>query len=260
MLQLNPQQAQGIISHMNAHHQKELESLVKHYGTEPNPSGVQLVGVDFAGLDISYTGGSVRVDFPEKATSDSIKDAIIMLCMSVQKPSTDSSGLTQEIAEFAKGFNSGVLATISIHGEVLATYAPIIHHDNRFYIYISEVAEHFASIKTNPTNIELLFLEDECKAKSILVRKRLRYRAEARFVDRESAEFEQVYSSFITQNSKDSSITMIKNMLDFHLIELVVRGGRYVKGFGQAYSIGTNGEITHIGGGSKQNPHKFTHK
>lgn len=260
MQQLNSQQAQGIITHMNTHHQKELESLVKRYGTEPSPSNVQLVGVDFAGLDISYAGGSVRVDFPEKATSDSIKDAIIMLCMGVQKPSEDSSALTQEITEFARSFSSAVLATISTHGEVLATYAPIIHHDNRFYIYISEVAEHFASIKTNPTNIELLFLEDECKAKSILVRKRLRYRAEARFVDRESAEFERVYGDFLTQTSNDSSVTMIKNMLDFHLIELAVRTGRYVKGFGQAYTISENGEIAHIGGGSKHNPHNIARK
>lgn len=185
----------------------------------------------------------------------------------------DSNALEREIAEFARSFGSGVLATMSLQSEALATYAPVIHSGAKFYIYISEIAEHFASIRANPANIELLFLEDECKARSVIVRKRLRYRVEARFIERESAEFAQVYGDFLAQNDNDPAIQMIKTMLDFHLIELVVRSGRYVKGFGQAYAISESGEIAHIHGGhggrnhimhnttnsmsrSMENPHK----
>lgn len=41
------------------------------------------------------------------------------------------------------------------------------------YIYISEVSEHFNNIKANPNNIEIMFLEDESKAASVILRKKI---------------------------------------------------------------------------------------
>lgn len=243
----------SIITHMNAHHTKELIGLVKKFGNQSEPRDVVLESVDFEGLDIAYAGGSVRVEFPQKATPDTIKNAIISLCMSVEQ-THDLEAIKQEIAEFAKEFGSGVLASLSPSGEALATYAPVIHSEGRFYIYISEVAEHYASIRANPSNIELMFLEDESKAKSVILRKRLRYRVSARFVDRGSAEFESVFARFVEQ-SGGGGIKSIKAMQDFHLIELTAGSGRYVKGFGQAYSIASNGEISYLGGSG--NPHKM---
>lgn len=248
----------SIITHMNAHHTKELIGLVKKFGGISEPKDVKLESVDFEGLDIAYAGGSVRVEFPQKATPDTIKNAIISLCTSVEQ-THDLEGVKQEIAEFAKEFGSGVLASLSPNGEALATYAPVIHSEGRFYIYISEVAEHYASIRANPSNIELMFLEDESKAKSVILRKRLRYRVDARFVDRGSAEFESVFARFMEQSGGAGGIKSIKAMQDFHLIELIAGSGRYVKGFGQAYSIAKNGEISYLGGsgGGSGNPHKM---
>ncbi len=81
-----------------------------------------------------------------------------------------------------------------------------------------------------------MFLEDESKAQSVILRKRLRYRVNARFVERDSQEFDNVFAQFIEQSGGSGGIKTIKNMHDFHLIELIVRNGRYVKGFGQAYA------------------------
>ncbi|KAA8710697.1 HugZ family heme oxygenase [Helicobacter canis] len=244
----------SIITHMNDHHTKELVGLVKKFGNQSEPRNVVLESVDFEGLDIAYAGGSVRVEFPQKATPDTIKNAIISLCMSVEQ-THDLEAIKQEIAEFAKEFGSGVLASLSPSGEALATYAPVIHSEGRFYIYISEVAEHYASIRANPSNIELMFLEDESKAKSVILRKRLRYRVSARFVDRGGEEFESVFARFVEQSGGAGGIKSIKAMQDFHLIELIAGSGRYVKGFGQAYSIAGNGEISYLGGSG--NPHKM---
>ena len=251
----------SIITHMNDHHTNELIGLVKKFGGKSDPKDVKLEGVDFEGLDIAYAGGSVRVEFPQKASPDTIKNAIISLCMSVEQ-THDLAGIKQEIDAFAKAFGLGVLASISPSGEALATYAPVIHSEGRFYIYISEVAEHYASIRANPNNVELMFLEDESKAQSVILRKRLRYRVNARFVERDSQEFENVFAQFIEQSGGSGGIKTIKNMHDFHLIQLIVRNGRYVKGFGQAYAI-TNGEISYLGGSGNphsRNPHsKGTH-
>lgn len=249
----------SILSHMNDHHTKELEALVRKFGGVQEPKSVVLDSVDLEGLDIAFEGGKVRVEFPQKATRESIKTAIIELCKSIEQ-THDLANIEQEVKAFAKSFGSAALASLSPQGKVLATYAPVIHHNDRFYIYISEVAEHYESIRTNPTNIELMFLEDESKAKSVILRKRLRYRVEARFVDRGSSEFEAVFASFIAQSGGSGGIKTIKTMSDFHLIELIAQDGRFVKGFGQAYAL-HNGKATYLGGSgnphnSQHNPHK----
>ena len=249
----------GYISHINEHHTKDLEGLLKKFGNINEPKDARLEGLDLEGLDLAHSGGKLRVEFPQKATQENLKDSIIELCKSVEQ-SADLSKVEEEIIEFAKSFGSACLATLSPKNEVLCTYAPVIHHKEKFFIYISEVGEHFGSIKANPSNIELMFLEDECKAKSVILRKRLRYRVEPRFVERGGAEFDEVYESFITQSGGSGGIKTIKDFADFHLIELKPKGGRFVKGFGQAYLI-KDGKASHITGGTGGgSPHKMPHK
>ena len=58
-------------------------------------------------------------------------------------------------------------------------------------------------------------------------------------------------------------IKTIRQMSDFHLIELQLGFGRFVKGFGQAYDILPNGEIKQVGSignpHSKISPHTNSH-
>ena len=249
----------GYISHMNDHHSKELEALLKKFGNVDEPKNVLLESIDLEGLDIAHSGGKLRVEFPQKATQENLRDTIIELCKSIEQ-SKDLSKVEREIVEFAKSFGSACLATLSPKGEVLCTYAPVIHHKEKFFIYISEVGEHFSSIKSHPQNIELMFLEDESKAKSVILRKRLRYRVEPRFIQRGGKEFDEVYDSFIEQSGGGGGIKTIRDFADFHLIELKPQGGRFVKGFGEAYLI-KDGKASHItGGAGGGSPHKFPHK
>lgn len=44
-----------------------------------------MVGVDFEGLDIAYNDKeNLRIEFPKKANEETLKDAIIELCMSAK--------------------------------------------------------------------------------------------------------------------------------------------------------------------------------
>ena len=249
----------GYISHLNEHHAKELEGLLKKFGNIKEPKNVVLENIDLEGLNLSHNDGKLRVEFPQKATQENLKDTIIELCKSVEQ-SKDLGKVEEEIIDFAKSFGSACLATLSEKGEVLCTYAPVIHHKEKFFIYISEVSEHYGSIKSHPENIELMFLEDESKAKSVILRKRLRYRVEPRFIDRGSGEFDEVYESFIAQSGGSGGIKTIRDFADFHLIQLKPKSGRFVKGFGQAYLI-KDGKASHITGGTNGgSPHKFPHK
>ena len=248
---------QTIITHMNEHHKENLIDLVKKFGAVENVSKVELIKVDLEGLDIAYDDSkSVRVPFPIKASSeDALKDIIIELCKSV-KSTTDYTKIKKELEEFKASFGSICLATLSAKNEVQCSYAPLIQTAWGDFIYISEVSDHYESIKTNPNNVEVLFLEDESKAASVILRKRLRYKIKAHFIER-GAEFDKTFDEFEKRNGKAGGINIIRNMLDFHLIRLEYATGSFVKGFGQAYTIDEKGELKHLGGKSGGNPHKM---
>lgn len=247
---------ESIISHMNDHHQSNLIDLCKKFGAVKDPKEVRLVGVDFEGLDIAYNDNeNLRIEFPKKANEETLKDTIIALCMSA-KTKKDLSGVAKEAKEFMLSFNSVSLATLNADKEVVCSYAPFVNTSWGNYIYISEVSEHFNNIKENPNNIEIMFLEDESKAASVILRKRLRYRVKASFIERGEM-FDKIYDEFEKQTGGEGGIKTIRNMLDFHLVKLEFQKGRFVKGFGQAYDI-ENENVTHVGANSS--PHKFPHK
>ena len=248
----------SVISHMNDHHKSNLIDLCKKFGAVKEVNDAVLKSVDFEGLDIVYNDSeNLRVEFPKKATEETLKDTIISLCMSA-KSEKDFSGVKQEIKDFMLSFNSVSLATLSKYKEVTCSYAPFVSTEWGNFIYISEVSEHYSNIKENPNNIEIMFLEDESKAASVILRKRLRYKIKSSFLPRGEI-FDKVYDEFERQTGGSGGIKTIRKMLDFHLVKLEFGKGRFVKGFGQAYDL--NGEeITPALAGAAGNPHKFPHK
>lgn len=238
-----------IISHMNEYHKEELIGLAKRFGGVSECKDISLVSVDLKGMDILCDGRNIRVDFAKEVSESELKDAIIALCTS-----TPHQDVKEEMLEFRDSFGSVVLSTLSKENFPIASYAPLLKYKGRFFIYISEVADHYASLRANPNALEVLFLEDECKAKSVIVRKRLKYKANAEFKQKD-AEFEEIFAEFESQNPQTGGFKSIKDMKDFHLIELHFREGRFVKGFGGAYDIDLEGNLIPAQSG---NPHQFS--
>lgn len=248
---------QKIISHMNEHHRSELIGLVGKFGNLQECKEIALVGVDGKGLDILCDGQKVRVDFAQEVAESELKNAIIELCSSVPK-TMEYDVIRQEMIDFRDAFKSVVLASVSQDGQAIASYAPLLRFEDRFFIYISEVAEHYSSIKANPNAIEVLFLEDEASAKSVILRKRLRYRAKAIFREKDAL-FDQIFDEFETNNPSAGGLKSIRKMGDFHFVELLLEEGRFVKGFGAAYDVDAQGNVKFAAEGSG-NPHKLPHK
>ncbi len=230
-----------IIKHMNEDHTYEMEALLKKIGNVKNPKNVKLESVDYEGLDIAHSQGKLRVKFKEKATDETLTKEVMELFKDFKKP-VDLKAIQDEIKKLPLEFKSVVLATLSKNGEVISSYAPVIHYKGKFFIYISHTGPHYDAIKSNPNNIDMMFVEDESKAKNILARKRLRYHAKARFVERDSKEFNAVYDQFIAQNGEGGGIKIIRTKKDFHMIELIPNNGRFIKAFGQIFDI-TNGKV-----------------
>lgn len=239
-----------ILTHLNDHHKNNLEDLCRKFDNAQNIQDVEAIKVDFDGITLRYNQDKIlTIAFDKKADESTIKDAIIQLCLSV-KTSLDSQKVKADLEEFMQGFRSICLASLHKDNSVVCSYAPLIQDNGNYYIYISEVSEHFSSISQNPKNIEVMFLQDQNEAPSSILRKRVRFKAEATFMER-GAEFDRIYDIFEAQNDHNASFKTIRKMLDFHLIQLHFKEGRFVKGFGQAYDI-KNGEILPL---TESNPH-----
>ncbi|AGZ82537.1 HugZ family heme oxygenase [Campylobacter fetus] len=227
---------QKVIEHINNDHMDTLIMLCKHFGTVQNPTNVRLDSIDEDGMDIACDQLLVRVAFLKKAeqSGKGFRTAIIDLMSSLDiKESTAT--VSKDMVDFIDGFNSVLIS--SLNGDhCVCSYAPVVRDDNDFYILISEVSEHFKSIKENSDKISIMFLEDESKAKTIFARKRASFRSKAVFLDDQK---ESLFSKFESKFSSESAIKMIKNMSDFHIIKIEITKGRFVKGFGAAYD--TNG-------------------
>ncbi|WP_162165494.1 HugZ family heme oxygenase [Campylobacter fetus] len=227
---------QKVIEHINNDHMDTLIMLCKHFGTVQNPTNVRLDSIDEDGMDIACDQLLVRVAFLKKAeqSGKGFRTAIIDLMSSLDiKESTAT--VSKDMVDFIDGFNSVLIS--SLNGDhCVCSYAPVVRDDNDFYILISEVSEHFKSIKENSDKISIMFLEDESKAKTVFARKRASFRSKAVFLDDQK---ESMFSKFESKFSSESAIKMIKNMSDFHIIKIEITKGRFVKGFGAAYD--TNG-------------------
>ncbi|PAF52288.1 HugZ family heme oxygenase [Helicobacter sp. 13S00477-4] len=248
----------SVIAHMNEHHQAELAGLLKKFAQISNPQNSKLLNVDSMGMDIGYDSDKTfRIDFPQKVSDmqDGLKNAIIDLCKSVPK-TLDIDLVKKEIEDFINEFGSVIISSIHPSNQAICSYAPLLKCGGKFYIYISEVSEHYESLRAYPKNVEVMFIEDECKAKSVILRKRLRYKTEVEFISR-NEEFEKVFDTFVEHTGGAGGIKTIRNMMDFHLVRLNFSKGRFVKGFGQAYDI-IDGKISYIGG--EGNPHKMKNK
>lgn len=155
-----------------------------------------------------------------------------------------------EIKDFIADFKSVILGTLTAENFPTVSFAPYFKYEGNSYIFISEAGEHFHNLKVNG-KLELMFIEDESKTKVIALRKRVKYKAIVKFLDRDELT-EKILDAF---QESEPSIKMTRTMPDFHLIKLNLLDGRYVKGAGQAFHLKEDGRIIPIGG--KGHGHKI---
>lgn len=151
-----------------------------------------------------------------------------------------------EFHEFNRSHDSVVLGTVNKEGNADTSYAPVLHKNNEFYVYISELAVHTPNM-FNHLNASLLFIEPEDKATNLFKRKRSTIRVSAKNIKRDTAEFNSIMDDYADNFGK--IMRNLSQSKDFHLFQLQPQGATYVRGFGQAYRIsGSNlDQIQHMG-------------
>jgi heme iron utilization protein len=150
----------------------------------------------------------------------------------------------QEAIAFKGLFKSVQLASVNAQGVPEASYAAFVERDNKFYIYVSELATHCTNLRETQ-RCSAMFIESEKDAGHLFARKRLVFQCSAEEVARETAKFDEVMALFYEKFGK--FMDAIGKLTDFHMYELAPTKGSYVAGFAKAYHL--NGqdllEITH---------------
>jgi heme iron utilization protein len=153
--------------------------------------------------------------------------------------------IKEEYIQFPDGFDSVLMATVSVDGVPDASYAVYLFHDNAYYVYISELATHTENLMRS-AKASLLFIENEEQAQNLFARQRMTLECSAQEIERGSDHFEQVLDLFIKRFG--NFMQMLKSLNDFHLFRMSPQSGTYVRGFAQAYRLHGEGlrQITHI--------------
>ncbi|OBX04878.1 pyridoxamine 5'-phosphate oxidase [Gallibacterium salpingitidis] len=145
-----------------------------------------------------------------------------------------------EIQELKQKCKTLMLATVDAEGVPNVSYAPFALSETGYHILISDIARHARNLKQTG-KVSVMLIEDEQEARKIFARRRLSFNAEVKIVPFESEEW--FSGTKALQERHGDIVGELTQMADFTLFNLVPGEGLFVKGFGQAYKVGTEDTV-----------------
>lgn len=142
--------------------------------------------------------------------------------------------LKGEIMSFVESRKSLMLSSLDENQDPYASYAPFAVGDECLYVLLSEIAVHGINLQINPKAAALL-VQDESESEEMFARVRIHYRLEAEHIPFDKPKWSGGIE--VLKAKHGERISSLSQLSDFKLFELRPRGGRYVKGFGKAYTI-----------------------
>lgn len=157
-----------------------------------------------------------------------------------------TTSVQEEFQELLESLKTLQLATLDSDGQPQASYAPYVRFEQKYYLYLSELAKHTANLIANGS-VGLLLIESEENCRNLFARRRIILQGEARTIGRDSPLFTQVIAEFKRQFG--GIINVIEPLQDFHLFQVKAVSGRFVRGFAEAFEMSGPGldVIEHIG-------------
>ena len=145
-----------------------------------------------------------------------------------------SKDLADQCLGFIHQFNSVLIGTSDDSGVPDISYSPVIYHNSRFYILISQLSPHTGHLYERPS-AALLFIEDERDSEQIYARRRLSFSCSAQPCKRDDLTWQTLIPLFRIKFG--SIINTLTSLNDFVLFQLQPTQGRWVTGFGRAYGF-----------------------
>ena len=138
-----------------------------------------------------------------------------------------------------------LLSTASTNGVPDISYAPFVRDQaGVFYIYVSEMACHTVNLLSNP-QASLLFIRPESESRNLFARERAVLNCSVKEISRDDAVYADRLQAL--QEQFGEVVSVLRSLSDFHLFSLRPENGRYVVGFGRAFTINaSDGALSHL--------------
>ena len=128
-----------------------------------------------------------------------------------------------------------LLSTASANGVPDISYAPFVRdRAGVFYIFVSEMASHTANLLNNP-QASILFIRPESDSRNLFARERAVLSCNVREISRDDAIYPEQLQAL--QDTFGEIVGLLRSLSDFHLFALRPEKGRYIVGFGRAFTI-----------------------
>ncbi|MEE9327577.1 MAG: pyridoxamine 5'-phosphate oxidase family protein [Cocleimonas sp.] len=146
--------------------------------------------------------------------------------------------LQESFKEFKSSVQTLSLSTLTEEAKPNISYAPFIEDDNgNFYLFLSQLASHTQDLQLHSI-ASILLMQDEQDTRQLFARQRVSYQCHVEIVEKdndESGEYTQLLKQF--EKRFGSIMELLNSLPDFILFRLTPQQGRYVIGFGKAYTL-----------------------
>jgi putative heme iron utilization protein len=139
-----------------------------------------------------------------------------------------------ECRAFLNKFSSLLLASSDAVGVPEISYSPFVMEDESFFILVSELSKHTGNLRER-SRVSAMLIEDEDDAANIYTRRRLILHCAIKEHRREGKRWSELLPLF--KSEFGDIVTIIKTLTDFVLFELQPLDGRWITGFGAAFTF-----------------------
>lgn len=158
------------------------------------------------------------------------------------KQTIDIEQIRSNYKTFVQNKKTLVLSLIDEKGNPFSSVAAFVELNGKFYIYISQIAEHFKLLQ-NAKLADVFFVADEANSPNHFATERARWQCTATYLGNEG--HEEIFVKF-NQVHSEKMMNLLRT-LDFGIFELTPITGRYVVGFGKAFDLNyADDSITHV--------------
>lgn len=159
----------------------------------------------------------------------------------------ESSHYEAEYRALIDGRLSLQLATCNAGGEAEISYAPFIHLQDSFYIYVSNLAKHTANMLAS-RQAAIMLIQPEAEASNPFARQRLMFNCRVAEITQDD---DGLFSHVLDAMHKrfGEVVGVLRVLPDFHLLALKPQQGQYISGFGKAFKLNMDtGGLLPVGG------------
>jgi len=139
---------------------------------------------------------------------------------------------TETFRRIVQSTSVAALGTAGSDGP-LVSMVPVALDRGRLLIHVSGLAAHTEQMRASP-RVSLMMMEPQSPGANALALPRISFEAEAREITRGGADHDRAREIYLRRHP---SAEMLFGFGDFALFELVVRGARFVAGFGAAADV-----------------------